>query len=70
MSRYIIMESSLEILAKLDPSTIKPKRKKKLTEKQIFVKPKGYKNATSSEFKCPKGFKVCRCGKTPKCKKK
>jgi len=64
------MESSLEILANISPQTIKPKKKRKLTEKQVFEKPKGYKNATSSEFKCPKGYKVCRCGKKPKCKKK
>jgi len=70
MSRYIIMETSLEIMAKLDPTTVKPKKKVKLTENQIFVKPKGYKNARTSEFKCPKGYKVCRCSKTPKCKKK
>ena len=66
------MESSMEILAQIKPEIIqKEKKKRKKKEKELFfVKPRAYKNITTSEMKCPKGYKVCRCGKTPKCKKR
>jgi hypothetical protein len=64
------MESSQEILAVLKPDIVQEKKKRKKTEKQLFFKPKAYKNITSTEMKCPKGYKICRCNKKrPKCKK-
>lgn len=63
------MESAKSIMKVLQPK--KERKKPKKTEKQLFEKPKNYKNTRTSEMVCPKGMKICKCNKnTPKCVKK